>query len=295
MPRAIDHLVLAAHDLEAQAALYRRLGFQVGARNRHPWGTENHIVQFPGAFLELIGLGKDFVAPSVAPGAYSFADFVSRFLAHREGFAMLVLRSDDAEGDRRRFAAEGLGDFARFDFARKARKTDGREVEVAFSLAFARSPALPEAGFFVCQQHFPENFWSPALQIHSNGATGVAGVALASETPSDHVEFLERFVGAGEARVVDGGFALDVEGSTVEILTEAALAARYGAGSFADDHPPLLVTRIAVADLAVAEAALKSNGVAHARRGELLVISAGEAFGAVFVFESAAAQRTARA
>jgi catechol 2,3-dioxygenase-like lactoylglutathione lyase family enzyme len=41
MPRAIDHLVIAARDLEAQAAFYRRLGFQVGTRNRHPWGTEN--------------------------------------------------------------------------------------------------------------------------------------------------------------------------------------------------------------------------------------------------------------
>ena len=81
MPRAIDHLVIAAHDLAAQAAFYRRLGFQVGARNRHPWGTENHIIQFDGAFLELIGLGDNFVAPSVAPGAFSFPDFVGRFLA----------------------------------------------------------------------------------------------------------------------------------------------------------------------------------------------------------------------
>ncbi len=63
MPRAIDHLVIAARDLPEQAALYRRLGFQVGARNRHPWGTENHIVQFDGAFLELIGLGDEFAAP----------------------------------------------------------------------------------------------------------------------------------------------------------------------------------------------------------------------------------------
>ena len=55
MPRAINHLVIPARDLTAQAELYRRLGFQVGARNSHPWGTENHIVQFDGAFLELIG------------------------------------------------------------------------------------------------------------------------------------------------------------------------------------------------------------------------------------------------
>ena len=56
------------------------------------------------------------------PGVYSFAGFVASFLARREGFGMLVLRSEDAEADRRRFQADGLGDFARFDFARKARR-----------------------------------------------------------------------------------------------------------------------------------------------------------------------------
>ena len=46
MTRRIDHLVVAVRDLDGAAAFYERLGFQVGARNRHPWGTENRIVQF---------------------------------------------------------------------------------------------------------------------------------------------------------------------------------------------------------------------------------------------------------
>src|SRR5271155_5191374 len=119
MPRAIDHLVIPAHDLAAQTTLYRRLGFQVGARNRHPWGTENHIVQFDGFFLELIGLGEGFEASAAVPGVFSFAGFVADFLSRREGLAMLVLRSADAEADRRDFAAKGLGDFRGFEFARK--------------------------------------------------------------------------------------------------------------------------------------------------------------------------------
>jgi Glyoxalase-like domain len=175
LPRAIDHLVIASHDLDAQAALYRRLGFQVGARNRHPWGTENHIVQFDGAFLELIGLGEGFAAPASQPSVYSFPRFVSGFLTEREGLAMLAMRSVDAEADRKVFAAKGLGNFARFDFARKARRADGGEVDVAFSLAFAASPALPRAGFFVCEQKFPENFWSSAAQVHPNGAVKIPG------------------------------------------------------------------------------------------------------------------------
>ena len=52
-PRGIDHLVLAVHDLDAAGDFYEKLGFRVGARNRHPWGTENRIVQFPHIFLEL--------------------------------------------------------------------------------------------------------------------------------------------------------------------------------------------------------------------------------------------------
>src|SRR5271169_2162500 len=104
MPRAIDHLVIASRDLAAQADLYRRLGFQVGPRNRHPWGTENHIVQFDGAFIELIGLGDGFAPPDARPGSFSFAGFIACFLSKHEGLAMLAMRSSDAEADRREFA-----------------------------------------------------------------------------------------------------------------------------------------------------------------------------------------------
>jgi hypothetical protein len=47
--------------------------------------------------------------------------------------------------------------------------------------------------------------------------------------------------------------------------------------------------RIAVADLDVAEPVLRAGGVAFAQRDGALIISASEAFGAVLVFEQAAA------
>ena len=58
MARGLDHIVHAVRDLNAAADLYRRLGFTVGARNKHPWGTYNHIVQLPGFFIELLTLGE---------------------------------------------------------------------------------------------------------------------------------------------------------------------------------------------------------------------------------------------
>jgi catechol 2,3-dioxygenase-like lactoylglutathione lyase family enzyme len=279
MPRAVDHLVMPARDLDAQAEFFRRLGFQVGARNRHPWGTENHIVQFDGAFLELIGLGEGFAAPAPAPGEFSFAGSVADYLARREGIAMLVGRSASAEADRARFAAEGLGDFKRFDFARKATKPDGSVVEVAFSLAFASCAALPETGFFVCEQRFPENFWSRSAQVHPNGATAIAGVAITHDRPDEAVEFLTRFLDA-PALANAGGFAA----GPVECLTPAAFARAFGVDRFATRG--IAAIRIGVADLAVAEPQFARGGVHFVRSERRLIV---DAFGAVIAFEPSAA------
>jgi catechol 2,3-dioxygenase-like lactoylglutathione lyase family enzyme len=54
MARGLDHIVHAVRDLDAAAELYRGLGFTIGARNRHPWGTHNHIIEFAGVFIELL-------------------------------------------------------------------------------------------------------------------------------------------------------------------------------------------------------------------------------------------------
>ena len=288
MPRAVDHLVIAAYDLPEQEALYRRLGFQVGARNRHPWGTENHIVQFDGAFLELIGLGDAFAAPHPKEAVYPFAGFLAGYLGKREGLAMMVMRSADAEADRRGFAAAGIGGLARFDFGRKGRRPDGREVEVAFSLAFAASPALPETGFFVCQQHFPENFWSRAAQVHPNDALGVAGLTLVSDQPAEAAPFLAAFLNA-PAQTIDGGFAFAADGTRVECLTSPGFAALYGAAAAG---PGLAAMRIAVADLDAAQTRLAEAGIVARRRGGMAIVDAGTAMGSLIAFVAAGPVRS---
>jgi hypothetical protein len=289
MPRAVDHLVIAAYDLPEQAALYRRLGFQVAARNRHPWGTENHIVQFDGAFLELIGLGDEFAAPHPSEAVYPFAGFLARYLGRREGLAMMVMRSPDAEADRRGFEAAGIGGFARFDFARKGRRPDGREVEVAFSLAFAASPALPETGFFVCQQHFPENFWSPAAQVHPNGALAVAGLTLVCDEPDRAEPFLAAFLDA-PAQTIAGGVAFAADGTQLECLTSQGYAALYGAAATA---PGLAAMRIAVADLDAAQRRLAEAGIGVRRCADMAIVDARTAMGALIAFVEASPVRSA--
>jgi hypothetical protein len=119
------------------------MGFQVGARNRHPWGTENRLIQFRSSFLELITVAEAGQVPPHAPGFFSFGAFVEGYLTKREGLAMLVLDSSDAAADAAQFTREGIAGFQPFSFERTGREPDGTQTRVAFSLAFARDDRLP--------------------------------------------------------------------------------------------------------------------------------------------------------
>src|SRR3954453_4340397 len=183
MTRRNDHLVVAVHDLDPAGSFYQRLGFQVGARNPHPWGTENRIVQPPSSFIELITVGEGAAIAPHRASAFSFGAFVQDYLRDREGLAMLVLDSRDAQADAALFAQEGIGAFEPFHFERSGQRPDGSETKVAFTLAFESAKDTLKASFFVCQQHFPENFWNPEFQRHDNRATQMSSVPLAAPDP----------------------------------------------------------------------------------------------------------------
>ena len=105
MPRGLDHIVHAVRDLDAAAALYRGLGFTVGARNKHPWGTHNHIVQMPGFFIEIL----TFAEPDkLGDDDFStlFAAYNRDFIAREQGLSMLILESQDARADEAAFREE---------------------------------------------------------------------------------------------------------------------------------------------------------------------------------------------
>jgi len=279
MTRRIDHLVLAVHDLEAAAEFYRRLGFQVGARNRHSWGTENHVIQFASSFLELITVGEDGQIPPHTPHAFSFGAFVRDYLARREGLAMFVLDSGDARADAADYARQGIGDFAPFSFERVGRAADGTETHVAFTLAFAMDERLPDASFFVCEQHYPEAFWSPQLQQHDNRATNVVAVTLDAEQPAEHTEFLQGFTGVGPAD--DGSTYLLAEGGRLQLETSAA-------GRFTGFS-------VGVSDLHRVATILTAEGVPFQELSDRVVVDSDQAFGARIEFRTGRAQYEAAA
>ena len=174
MPRGLDHVVHAVGDLEGAAGLYRRLGFTVGARNRHSWGTHNHVVQLPGFFIELLTVAEP---EKLGTDGFSnlFGRFNQSFIGNQDGLSLLLLATDDAATDAAALQSAGIAASEVLKFEREGKRPDGATVKVAFSLAFARDAGAPGVGFAVCQQHFPENFWNPAFQQHANTASGDRG------------------------------------------------------------------------------------------------------------------------
>ena len=279
--RHIDHIVVAVRELDEAGKFYWKLGFQVGARNRHPWGTENRLIQFNSSFIELITVGENAgVIPCHEARRFSFGAFVRDYLRKREGLAMLVLDSTDAKADAASFAAKGIGDFEPFFFERKGRRPDGSDTHVAFTLAFALDAEAPDAAFFVCQQHSPQNFWNTDLQRHANGATNISAVALTAQQPEAHAAFLAAFRGADRKQRPDGSLFFALDGGRIDVVRDA------GARGSSLPAPLLSSFTIKVGDIGRQADALRAVGIPFTLAGNMLAVPSRAAFGVDIRFES---------
>jgi hypothetical protein len=275
--------VHALHDLDAAGEVYTRLGFTVGARNKHPWGTHNRIIQFPGVFIELLALGEMERIPPPRPRSLSFGAFTRDFLAKGEGLSMLVLEGKGAQADAEDFRKAGIGDFDVFDFEREGKRPDGSTVKVAFSLAFAEDKRAPDTGFFTCQQHYPENFWNPAFQQHANGVSGVAGVVFVAENPADHHVFLKAFAGVSDLKSTSSGITIETPRGEIQAMDPAAYRLHFAV------EPPdtsrgmrLAAIRFTAGDIELARETVGAHAKEHMGK---LVVGSATAHGATLVFE----------
>ncbi|MDO8875980.1 MAG: VOC family protein [Pseudolabrys sp.] len=260
MSRGLDHIVHAVADLDGAAQVYRQLGFTVGARNRHPWGTHNYIVQMPGFFIELLTLAE----PDKMSGdgfSTMFAAYNRDFIARGDGLSMLVLESHDAASDETAFRAAGIAAAGAMRFDREGKRPDGSTVPVAFTLAFAKDTQAPDVSFFTCQQHYPENFWNPAFHQHGNGVRDVAGVVLVADRPAEHRGFQLAYSGAAAARDERDGFTIDLPRGAIGVFTPSAFADRFGQRPPVTERGPRLAAlRFRTSDPAAAGARLEQAG-----------------------------------
>lgn len=210
--KGINHLVLAANDLDAIRKTYAGLGFTLTAPGQHPFGTGNTIIQLHGSYLELLAVTRpnDVVEPR--PGEFSFSAFNRDYLERHEGFSMLVMDSADAAADIANWKSEGVQTYNPFEFSRKALMPSGDEVTVGFSLAFVSYPAAPWLGLFACQHYRPEYYSQPQYQAHENGARNLHDVWISGPGALQ----LEGYV-----RTITGSRQVEKRGGKIEIGTKA--------------------------------------------------------------------------
>ena len=287
MPGGLDHIAHAVRDLDAAAEFYQRAGFTVGARNRHPWGTHNRLVQLRDFYVEILEVAEPEKIPPHGARAFSFGAFHRDFLEHRQGLDMILLNSTDAVADNASFQTSGIGNFEVFDFAREGLQPDGKAVKLAFSLAFARDPQSPQAAFAICQHHFPENFWNPAFQSHANGARDVLGAVMVADNPSDHQVFLKAVTGVSDLNSSSIGVKAHTANGDIEIMEPVSFRDRFGVSPAVEGEGMTFNgLRFAVDDVDQTEASLRNNEVMSRRHVGRVIVPPDVAFGATLIFES---------
>lgn len=290
MSRGLDHIVHAVRDLDAAAEFYRRAGFTVGARNSHPWGTANHLVQLPGFFVEILTIAEPkLIEQDLAHRelAKLFGAYNRDAIARGDGFSTLILESEAIAADVSALAGAGIGCSGELPFSRQGTQADGTKVTVGFSLGFARDETSPHAAFAVMQQHNPQAFWNARFQSHANGANAVLGVVLVADNPTDHHIFLSAFTGERELHSTSAGIGARTPRGDVEIIEPVAFRDRYGLTTHAEGEGMTLAgLRIGVPSVAAAEKHAQTSAVATHRQLNALVIPPQAAHGATLIFET---------
>jgi hypothetical protein len=197
----------------------------------------------------------------------------------------LMLESGDATADAAAYRSAGIGASDAMRFEREGRRPDGSPVKVAFSLAFARDDKAPEASFAICQQHFPENFWNPAFQQHPNTASGIAGVVLVADNPTDHHIFLSAFTGVRDLHATSSGVTASTPRGDVKVMDPVAFRSHF------HTEPPgvskgarLAALQFRVHDRDALMAALSAGGIASSFCMGSTIVAPETAMGATLAF-----------
>lgn len=202
---ALDHVGVVAHDLDAVAALYTRLGFTLTPRVVTTGGRiVNRCAMLGHGYLELMAL---------APGGTSTT--LKRFLARHEGAHIIALSVDDMPLTQMRLRRAGYGSL---DITQSERPIDATTGGPLARFAHLVIPEQLEARINLIQHLSPELLWQQHLLAHANHAVALEDVALAVPEPAVTAERFSRLSGCVVVPDASGGYALDLSRGRIRLL-----------------------------------------------------------------------------
>lgn len=181
----LDHVGIAAHDLDALAATYESLGFLLTPLARHagkltpdgptvPFGTGNRCAMLgrpgrPGGYLELIA--------RIDPNAP--ANSLDRFLQRYEGIHIVAFGIADAAAELARLRREGFDLPGVAYLERPADAGDPAKGQAKFARLPLPNEASPEGRMQLIRHLTPELIWRNEWLRHPNRAKALAGLVIA--------------------------------------------------------------------------------------------------------------------
>lgn len=168
----LDHVGIAAHDLDRLAATYKGLGFTLTPLARHagrltpdgpvvPFGTGNRCAMFSGGgYLELIAR-IDPAAP---------ANSLDRFLARHEGIHIAAFAIADEQAELSRLRAAGFDIPGVAYLERPADQGDPAKGIAKFARLPLPNDAAPEGRMQLIRHLTPELIWRTEWTGHANRA-----------------------------------------------------------------------------------------------------------------------------
>jgi hypothetical protein len=288
--RPVDHLVLPTASLDVARERLATLGFTVAPEGRHPFGTVNVCTYLAdGTFLESLAIGEreTYERAAIDGNVFVARDRAYRFRNGEEGFAALVMGTEDARADHLAFTSAGVSAGGILDFSRPFLTPDGDEDEAAFRLAFAADLRAPDLFFFTCQRVNVPDVDRSALQRHENGAVAIRQIVLREPNPSDFQYLLQEVVGRREVSAHSFGMDIRAANANITVLTPEGLEAFVGAKAPHGKRGLRLQGIVfTVSDLKKVEDLLSGNGVAFEKRGPRIIVHRAQGQGAIFAFEA---------
>jgi catechol 2,3-dioxygenase-like lactoylglutathione lyase family enzyme len=187
MLTAIDHIVIAVHDLDEAAKAYRELGFTVVPGGRHPVGTHNALIAFgDGSYIELIA----FYDPNPRHKWWEP-------LRRGGGLVDFCMQTDDLMADTAAFRKAGVDIDDPSPLSRV--RPDGYQLK--WVLSIPRGVYRGVAPFLI-QDETPREERVPRQTRHANGVTGIGTVTMAVDDVGRVAGWYTKVLGKPGQRIV---------------------------------------------------------------------------------------------
>jgi hypothetical protein len=276
---AIDHLGVVGRDIAIMIDAYVRLGFSptepvplMGMIDEQPTplGQDSAHLIFADSYVELSGVTSTDPAHHLAP-----------WLKRRKGLHILALGSDDAVASHSALESHGLDVPAVQDAGRHV--TYGTHHGDAAFKWFKAPDALGDEGF-VClvEQITPELVFQPPENGHPNGALGVTGVTILSDSPAESLKRFEAYPGVTGRTP----HSLSFSHQTLSFLNPNELADQFGIFD-GMTSPAFAGFTMRVEDLETTRAVIKETGVTvHDHENGDLWVNPTDACGTLLIFSA---------